>query len=182
MPFRWVPTEHALGRGSFLPANVASLEPLVLTSPAGSLDGAEVHTDSLFSMVTVQADMDCPDVPGILCSLFFYQQDVGNRADEIDIEIVPGQRTVGFTIWRDGRQVFHSTRPWAPGAPVSVGIRREASRVRFQLAGFADIVWEREVPLEPMPLYASIWWPTWVEGDPIDDTARYRLTGLQLSR
>lgn len=182
LSFNWIPTEHALGRGFFRTANVASLDPLVLTSPAGTRDGAEVHSDSLLTAVSVRARLDCPDVDGVLCALFFYQQGVGNRADEIDIEIIPQQRLVELSVWRSGIRVFQATRPWSPGTPIQAGIHREVGRVRFEIEGFADINWMRDEPLDPMPLYASIWWPSWLEGPVRPETSTFRVTELSVTR
>ena len=179
IPVTWIHSEHVLGRGTLRPENVESLDPLRLTAPAGTSDGAEVHSRRVFGAGRYTARLDCPDHAGILCALFLYQQGVGDQADEIDVEIMPERREIAFTVWKAGRRVFHRTRAWEPGAPVDVVIRRGVARISFELDGEVVASFSGpEVPTEDLPLYASIWWPVWLSGTRSAETAVFEVTDV----
>lgn len=75
---------------------------------------------------------------GTLCTLFMYQVGVGDRADEIDIEIISGSREIWFTTWIAGKRVNHASRTlrFDPSSGFhTYTIQRAASEIRFLVNG-----------------------------------------------
>lgn len=169
-PAVWQVGTHALGKGRFQPENVeVSGGRLLLHTPAGTWDGGEVRTRQLHARGTFTARLRCGVPGGALCAFFLYQTGVGDRADEIDIEILPGGREVMFTTWVRGRQTNHAR--WAlpagfdPAAFHEYTIVHASNATEFWVDGVRRARFTKQLPKQSMNLFLSAWWPTWLNGE-----------------
>jgi beta-glucanase (GH16 family) len=165
---RWTKSTHMLGRGLLDPANVVTQHGRVdlFTRPAAHT-GAEIHTRELYGTGTFVARARCAVPAGAVCAFFMYQTGVGNRADEIDIELLGGTRTIWFTTWVNGRRTNH--REVTLGFDPAAGfheylIARSTNEIRFYVDGaqLATFQKKQRLPQANMPVFANAWWPTWL--------------------
>lgn len=165
---RWVRSSHTLGRGPLLPANVESGSGFVsLMTRSEDFSGAEIMSRELYGAgrFTIHARCAVPD--GAICAFFLYEIGVGNRADEIDIEIIPSSGQIWFTTWKRGRRVNTSSHAltYDPAAAYhSYAFERTATEIRFFVDGverhrYAN---RKRLPDALMPVFANAWWPTWI--------------------
>lgn len=172
-PARWLPGDHALGRGWLDPANVAaSAGSVALILPAGRTDGAEIRSVDRHGYGSYLARMRTPLAPGSISAFFLYQGVAGDRSDEIDIEIYnDGSRRVMFTVWVAGKQTHTVTRtlPFDPAAAYhDYRIEYGAGKVRFSVDGAVMQEWTSRTPKNTMYVMSNSWWPTWLTGAPAD--------------
>src|SRR3954451_10691903 len=70
---RWAVGRHQLGRSALTAANVTVTdEALGLQLPAGTTDGAEIRSLSLFSQGLAAARLRVPDAPSSITGFFLY--------------------------------------------------------------------------------------------------------------
>jgi endo-1,3-1,4-beta-glycanase ExoK len=166
----WARGSHRLGRGPLMPALVTVADgTLSLGVRRDGFEGSEIRTHERWTYGTFSAVGRCAAPAGTLCTLFMYQTGVGDRADEIDIEILSGTRDIWFTIWIAGRQVNHVARrlSFDPAAGFnSYTIDRTANEIRFIVNGVLLHSFRHasrnKLPQSSMPLFANAWWPTWL--------------------
>jgi beta-glucanase (GH16 family) len=166
---RWQPSWHSLGKGTFLPQNVEVRDGLLrLNTPAGTWDGAEIRTYASYGYGTYSATARCAVPSGAICTLFLYQTGVGDRADEIDIEILPGTREVMFTTWVRGRRTNHARAAlpasfdFAAFHTYTITHAEKATEFRIDDVLYARFI--KQLPTQRMDLFVSAWWPTWLQG------------------
>ncbi|NJD10888.1 MAG: glycoside hydrolase family 16 protein [Gemmatimonadetes bacterium] len=166
----WLVQEHVLGRGPLLASNVTvASSQLRLALDASGYEGGEIASRRTFGAGSYAAALRCGAPAGALCAFFFYQPNAGNRADEIDIEILGGTRTIWFTTWVGGRRTNHVSRtlPFDPAAGThTYGIVRSGSSVAFYVDGAQLASFRRKVPVSRMALLVNAWWPTWLTPAP----------------
>lgn len=113
----WVAGDHPLGRGVFAPDHVSHdanggedfSGALILTLPAGTLNGAEIRSASWVAFRNVEVSLKTPDALETISAFFLYQlvPTRNDRNDEIDIEILNGTRKILFTTYVRGKQTNH---------------------------------------------------------------------------
>jgi hypothetical protein len=165
----WTAASHRLGRGVFRPENASiGTGSARLRLPAGRLEGAEIRSTYAYGYGTYEIRMRAPRAPGSLTAFFLYE-DVP-ESDEIDIEIPnDGSRRIILTVWTTGVEVNTVTLslPFDPADGVhAYRILHEPAAIRFVVDGVELHRWEGERPRAPMRLMSSVWWPSWLEGDP----------------
>jgi len=169
-PSRWIAGDHPLGNSMLRPSNVSVAGGvLLLRTPAGTRDGAEVRSVDRYTSGSFTAHMQCGLPVGALCAFFLYEYVPGNRNDEIDMEILAGTRRMMMTTWSRGRQTNHAEidLPFDPAAGIhAYVIEWSAGRVRFLVDGVAVRTFTRRLPSRPMYIFANAWWPTWLTGTP----------------
>lgn len=101
--------DHALGRGRVAAVNVVPTGGTVeLRLPAGIFDGAEFRSATRLAHGVVEGRLRAAPAPGSITALFLYEGRA-RRNDEVDIELLGGTRTALLTVWREDRQVFHTS-------------------------------------------------------------------------
>lgn len=162
----WLKQEHVLGRGPLLASNVTvTSSALHLALDANGFQGGEIASLRTFGAGSFAAQLRCGAPSGALCAFFFYEPNAGNRADEIDIEILGSTRTIWFTTWLSGRRTNHVERqldfdPWA-GMHI-YGMVRTGAAVAFYVDGKQLVSFRRKVPTSQLALLVNAWWPTWL--------------------
>jgi hypothetical protein len=165
---RWGRSTHTLGRSPLNPANIVIAGDSVrLNTTSNPYEGAEIWTWEQYGTGTFTVRGRCAVPAGALCAFFMYQGGVGDAADEIDVEILGGTRTIWFTTWVRGKRTNHRavTLPFAPDAGMhSYTIVRNTAEIRFLVDGVerAKFKGKAKLPQAKMPLYANAWWPTWL--------------------
>ena len=163
----WLREERALGAGTVAPGHVVARQTGVrLVVDGASRTGAAIRTRALHDAGEFRASMRCDAPRGAVCAFFLYEPDAGDRADEIDIEILGGTREVWLTTWVGGVRTNHVALelPFDPAAGFhEYAIRRAAERVEFLVDGARLHAFDDGVPARAMALYANAWWPTWLE-------------------
>jgi beta-glucanase (GH16 family) len=166
----WSRSTHNLGRGPLKPENVTvAASSVALATRASGFEGAEIRTLQTWTTGTFTARARCAAPTGTLCTLFMYQIGVGDRADEIDIEIISGTREIWFTTWVAGKRMNHAkaTLPFDPSSGFNTyAIDRRATEIRFLVNGVQLHTYKHKgkgkVPSSAMPLFLNTWWPTWL--------------------
>jgi len=173
-PARWEATDHALGRGWVVAANVRPAPGRVeLRLPAGTFEGAEFRSVSRLSHGTVEGRLRASAAPGSLTGFFLYEGR-GRRNDEVDVELLGGTRTILFTVWQEDVQVFHSSAEldFDPAAGLhDYRITWTEDRVEWRVDGRLLAHADGLTLGTELHLYVNAWWPTWREGGPADTDA-----------
>ena len=167
---RWRRGSHPLGRGHVLPRNAAAVGGRLRLSVSAELyRGAELLTRARHLHGSYAARMRSAPVAGTVTALFLYQ-DVPDRNDEIDIEIVnaPPARLVLAT-WVAGEITNRAELP-LPFDPAAgfheYRIDFEPGTVAFLIDGAEVQRWTRGLPTHPMRLMVNAWWPRWLTPPP----------------
>lgn len=162
----WLRQEHLLGRGPLLAGNVTVEESqLHLALNAAGYQGGEIASLRDFGTGAFAASMRCGAPSGALCAFFLYQRNAGNRADEIDIEILGATRTIWFTTWSSGRRTNHTSRTLTfdpASGNHTYGIVRTGSSVVFYVDGQEYARFRKKLPTAQLALLVNAWWPTWL--------------------
>jgi beta-glucanase (GH16 family) len=168
-PLRWVAGDHGLGRSRLDPANVSvSGGALALALPAGTLDGGEVRTTSLWRTGTYRARLKVAAAPSSLTGFFLYAPP--DYESEIDIELLgDASGTVLLSTYARGAQTHTETRrlgfdPTAGFHDYAFTVARKS--VTFRVDGVALRTWKTGIPTAPMALYVNAWFPAWLAGVP----------------
>ena len=181
-PSAWIPGDHPLGRGLFVPENVSHRgTKLLLTVPAGGYNGAEIKSASPVQFRDVEVRLRTPRAPGSISAFFLYEFVYTDDNDEIDIEIFnDGSRKIWFTTWVDGGLIptnhAEHTLPFDP-ALRSHNYRIEWSSgwVRFLVDGVLMQEWTEGVPQDAMYVMSNAWWPTWMDGPTLDKSRMHQI-------
>ncbi|MBV9772906.1 MAG: glycoside hydrolase family 16 protein [Gemmatimonadetes bacterium] len=182
-PARWLPGDHALGRGRLAPANVSAAGgAAVLTLPAGRYDGAEIRSAARHGYGSYLARLRTPLAPGSISAFFLYQGVEGGN-DEVDVEIHnDGSRRVIFTTWVAGKQTNSVTRtlPFDPAATFhDYRIEYQAGKVRFLVDGALMQQWTSKLPKNAMYVMTNAWWPIWLSGAPATADVSLRVDRIE---
>lgn len=165
---RWIRSSHWLGRGPLLPTNVEPGSGFVnLMTRSDGYSGAEIMSREQYGAGKFTINARCGVPSGAICAFFLYEIGVGDRADEVDIEIIPATNRIWFTTWRRGRRTHYSSHvlPFdAASAYHTYAFERAASEIRFLVDGvlIQRFVNSRKLPQAIMPVFANAWWPTWI--------------------
>lgn len=165
---RWGRSTHTLGRSQLVPANVQIAGDSVrLVTSSGPYAGAEIWTWQQYGTGTFDIRGRCGVPSGAVCAFFMYETGVGDFADEIDIEILGGSRTIWFTTWVRGKRTNHKelTLPFNPALAMhTYTIVRGTSEIAFLVDGMerAKFKGKGKLPQAVMPVFANAWWPTWL--------------------
>lgn len=182
----WSADTHPLGRGSVRGANVTLGEgKAALALSAGAYDGAEILTTTRYGMGTYEARMRTPRAPGSVSAFFLYQGVPGDN-DEIDIELFnDGTHRIMFTTWVAGKEMNNliHTLPFDPAAALhDYGIEWSAKAVRFRVDGVVMQEFRRGIPQSAMFVMANTWWPTWLTGPLLAETATFEIDRIRAGR
>jgi beta-glucanase (GH16 family) len=162
----WNKQEHVLGRGWLLASNVTvESSQLRLWLDANGYEGGEIASRAPFGLGSFAARLRCGAPTGALCAFFLYQPNAGDRADEIDIEILGGTREIWFTTWSRGRRTNHAARvlTFDPAAAAhQYAIVRTSSSVAFYVDGKELARFRKRLPIAEMALLVNAWWPSWL--------------------
>lgn len=162
----WQRDAWNLGRGPLKPSNVAVSNGLLqlYTDPA-DFSGAEVRTHALHGAGTFSARVRCASAAGTVCAFFMYELYSGDRADEIDIEILPDRNQIHFTTWVNGRRTKTAAHTLSdPASWHDLRIERTSDVIRFFVDGQLrqTFTGRKKLPQATMPLFLNSWWPTWI--------------------
>ena len=147
---------------------------LILTLPAGTLNGAEIRSASWVAFRNVEVSLKTPDALETISAFFLYQlvPTRNDRNDEIDIEILNGTRKILFTTYVRGKQTnhweldlgfdpsrdFYDYRiEWSPGR-----VRFWVDNQLMPLDDQGNLEWTTGVPSNAMYVMSNVWWPTWL--------------------
>jgi beta-glucanase (GH16 family) len=172
---QWVKIARPFGHGTLDPANVTVAEGLLgIKIPAGTLNGGEMRSTSLYRYGTYRTRMKIAYAPSSLTAFFLYKRP--DYAQEIDIEIFNDD---------SGRIMFSTYSGFAQTNNVIVDlsldltadfhvytIEYDAGSVRFLLDGTELQRFSTGVPRSSMYLFANAWFPSWLAGD-VATTDRY---------
>jgi len=164
---RWTKESHALGRSELDPANVdVAGGKLRVKIPAGTLDGGEIRSNSLYYHGSYVARMKLPHAPSSITGFFLYRSP--DYAREIDIELFnDSTRRIMFTTYAGGRQTNTATMrlPFdATAAYHTYAFRYGPGVVRFYVDGKVVKTFKDGVPNSSMYLYTNTWFPAWLDG------------------
>lgn len=149
---------------------------LRITSPAETLDGGAIRSESLYRYGTYRARLKAPDAPSSIAAFFLYA--TPDYEKEIDIEIYnDGSRRVMFSVYSptygpDGNLVKKPTRTQTKKLPFdpSVGFHEYRfdfypQEVTFYVDGEPMQSWSEGLPGEPMNVWVNTWFPDWLSGE-----------------
>lgn len=167
-PARWTPTAHPLGRGAFRAVNVTfSPAGLLLTLPAGTLDGGELRARRPVGPGTFTARLRSAGSPGSISAFFLYRHDVAtDSSDELDVEIPGGApHHVLLTVWRRGVRTPVDQRDLPLDFDPAAGLHdyafaRTGTDVRFTVDG-REVFRSARAPDVAMTPMFNAWYPTW---------------------
>ncbi len=172
---RWEAATRDLGRGGLAPENVGLEDGLLLlTLPAGTLDGGEVESKDLYGPGFYAARIKVPDAPSSITGFFLYEPP--DLESEIDIEIYndPSGKIL-FTTYADGEQTHTETTslPFDPTEDFhDYAFFYDESSITFYVDGEPMQEFEGGLPEKRMKLYVNTWFPTWLDGEE-PDSDRY---------
>lgn len=164
---RWVKISRPFGHGTLDPANVTVANDLLgIKLPAGTLNGGEMRSTSLYRYGTYRTRMRIADAPSSLTAFFLYKRP--DLAQEIDIEIFNDST---------GRIMFSTYSGFAQTHNIIVDlptdltadfhiytIEYDPGSVRFLLDGMELQRWSTGVPRSSMYLFTNAWFPFWLAG------------------
>lgn len=164
---RWVVSSRPFGWGTLTPANVAVANgELGIEHPAGTLDGGEMRTKTLYQYGTYRALLKIADAPSSLTAFFLYR--APDYEQEIDIEIYDDSTgRVMFSTYSGGSQTNTVTKtlPFDPTAGFhEYTIDYARGSVRFLVDGTLMQSWTRGVPRASMYVFLNSWFPSWLAG------------------
>jgi endo-1,3-1,4-beta-glycanase ExoK len=168
---RWLVSSRPFGWGILTSANVTVANgQLGIAHPAGTLDGGELRTRSLYQYGTYRAHLKIANAPSSLTAFFLYR--APDYEQEIDIEIYDDSTgRVMFSTYSGGAQTntVTKTMPFDPTAAFhDYTIEYERSSVRFLVDGTLMQSWTRGVPRASMYVYLNSWFPSWLAGQAPD--------------
>ena len=170
---------HALGRSQLLTSNVGyTAKGLTFKLSANKYEGGEIGSSTLYLYGSYEAQIMCPTAPGSICTFFLYQPNVGDRADEIDIEIYnDGSRLIQFSTWVGGERTNYALGilSFDPSAAYhNYRIEFYPGRLSFLVDDHPMQTWASGLPSHPMSIMFNAWWPYWLQGqNPPVDTYMY---------
>ncbi len=165
----WDVANYPFGRGWFRSSNARVTNgALILESPNGTYDGAELITRRRFPGGRFEADLACNAPRGAMCAFFLYETGVGDFADEIDIEILGATDQIVLTTWVGGIRTNTLTRTYPAGVDPRqlqrYTILQAGGTVTFYVGDIPLTRFTSGVPQREMELAVSLWWPTWLSG------------------
>jgi len=176
---RWVVSSRPFGYGTLDPSNVAVANgQLGIRLPAGTRDGGEMRTRSLYGFGTYRALMKLANAPSSLTAFFLYKRP--DYQQEIDIELFndPSGKVM-FSTWSGGSTTpTHTVTTQLPFDPTTsyheYAIDYRSGSVRFLVDGTPMQSWSSGVPRSSMYLYLNAWFPSWLAGQaPTGDRYTY---------
>jgi beta-glucanase (GH16 family) len=174
---QWVKIGRSFGHGTLDPANVTVAGGFLgIKLPAGTLDGGEMRSTSLYRYGTYRTRMKIADAPSSLTAFFLYKRP--DYAQEIDIEVFNDET---------GRIMFSTYSGFAQTHNVIVDLETDLTAdfhvytieydpgsVRFLLDGIELQSWSTGVTRSSMYLFANAWFPSWLAGEvPTTDRVTY---------
>lgn len=163
----WTREAMPLGASTVVPDNVVLDDRVIrLVADGAHRTGAAVRTRSTYDAGDFRASMRCSAPRGAVCAFFLYQTGVGDRADEIDIELLAGTPDIWLTTWVRGERTNHEriTLPFDPADGFHVyGMAWHDGVVAFEVDGIELHRFVGRVPDARMSLFANAWWPTWLD-------------------
>jgi beta-glucanase (GH16 family) len=168
---RWLVSSRPFGWGTLTPANVAVANgQLGIRHPAGTLDGGEMRTKSLYEFGTYRTRLEVADAPNSLTAFFLYR--APDYQQEIDIEIYDDSSgRVMFSTYSGGSQTNTVTKilPFDPTAGFhEYTIDYRKGSVSFLVDGTPMQSWTRGVPRASMYVFLNSWFPSWLPGQAPD--------------
>lgn len=172
---RWVKIARPFGHGTLDPANVTVADGLLgIRLPAGTLNGGEMRSTSLYRYGTYRTRMKIANAPSSLTAFFLYKRP--DYAQEIDIEIFNDDTgRIMFSTYSG----FAQTNNVIVDLPIDLttdfhvyAIEYDPGSVRFLLDGTQLQSWSSGVPRSSMYLFANAWFPFWLAGE-MPTTDRY---------
>ena len=174
---QWVKNSRPFGYGAVDPANVAVANGLLgIKLPAGTLNGGEMRSSSVYSYGSYRIWMKVANAPSSLTAFFLYKRP--DYAQEIDIEIYnDSSGRVMFSTYSGGSQTHNITMQLPFDATADFheyDIEYQPGSVRFLVDGVQMQSWSSGVPRASMYLYVNAWFPSWLAGQtPATDRFTY---------
>jgi hypothetical protein len=167
-PTQWRVSTHPLGRGTFKPVNVTFTPGgLLLTLPAGTLDGGELQATAGVEDGTFTARMRTAGSPGSISAFFLLKQDAKtDSSDELDFEIPGGTpHRVLLTVWRKGVKTPAAQRIVPLAFDPAAGFHdyrfvRDGTHVTFTIDGGPRFTYAKAPDVSLLPVF-NAWYPTW---------------------
>lgn len=170
---RWVKIGRPFGHGTLDPANVTvANELLQIRLPAGTLNGGEMRSTSLYRFGSYRTRMRVANAPSSLTAFFLYKKP--DYAQEIDIEIFNDSTgRIMFSTYSGSAQ----TNNVVVDLPIDLTadfheytIEYEPGSARFLLDGTELQRFSSGAPRSSMYLFANAWFPFWLAGErPVTD-------------
>jgi licheninase len=172
---RWVAISRAAGHGTLDPANVAVANgQLGIKLPAGTLNGGEMRSTSLYRWGSYRVRMKVANAPTSLTAFFLYWTPDYQR--EIDVELWnDSSRRIMFSTYSGGAQTNTRTMQLPFDATEDFheyAIEYRPGLVRFLVDGTLMQRWSRGITRSSMSLFVNAWFPSWLGGQ-APDTDRY---------
>jgi beta-glucanase (GH16 family) len=174
---RWTAVDRPFGFGKVDSANVTVANGLLgVKLPAGTLDGGEVRSTSLYRYGSYRVWMKVANAPSSVTAFFLYKRP--DYAQELDIEIFDdSSREVMFTTYSGGRQT-HTVTTLLPFDATAgfheYAIEYDPGSVRFLVDGVQLQAWSNAVTKSSMYVYVNAWFPSWLSGErPSSDRFTY---------
>jgi licheninase len=164
---QWVKIGRPFGHGTLDPANVTVADGFLgIKLPAGTLDGGEMRSTSVYRYGTYRTRMKIADAPSSLTAFFLYKRP--DYAQEIDIEIFNDDTgRIMFSTYSG----FAQTHNIVGDLPIDLTadfhvytIEYDPGSVRFLLDGQELQRWSTGLPRSSMYLFTNAWFPFWLEG------------------
>jgi licheninase len=164
---QWVKIGRPFGHGTLDPANVTVADGFLgIKLPAGTLDGGEMRSTSVYRYGTYRTRMKIADAPSSLTAFFLYKRP--DYAQEIDIEIFNDDTgRIMFSTYSG----FAQTHNIVVDLPIDLTadfhvytIEYDPGSVRFLLDGQELQRWSTGLPRSSMYLFTNAWFPFWLEG------------------
>jgi beta-glucanase (GH16 family) len=174
---QWVKSSRPFGYGTIDPANVAVANGLLgVKLPAGTLDGAEIRSTSLYRYGSYDAWMKVANAPSSLTAFFLYKKP--DYAQEIDIEIFnDSSGRIMFSTYSGFAQTHNITMQLPFDATADFHeytIEYDPGSVRFLVDGVQMQSWSSGVTRSSMYLFVNAWFPSWLAGEtPTTDRFTY---------
>jgi beta-glucanase (GH16 family) len=174
---KWVKITRPFGHGTVDAANVAVADDLLSVKlPAGTLDGGEMRSTSLYRYGTYRTRMKVANAPSSLTAFFLYKKP--DYAQEIDIEIFnDSSRRVWFSTYSSGSQT-HTVEKLLPFDATAdfheYAVEYDPGAVRFLVDNAPMQSWSTGVTRSSMYLFVNAWFPSWLAGErPATDRYTY---------
>jgi beta-glucanase (GH16 family) len=162
---KWIKSQHALGRGRFVPDNVsAGNGKLRLKIPARTLDSAEIESKAAYGYGSFVARMKTPVAPSSITGFYLYRSP--DFEAEIDIEIY-NDGTADYVTYAGGKKTHLVSKklPFDPRKRFhTYRIDYYPTVVRFYVDGALVQRYTTGLPQGPMKLLVNTWFPGWLPG------------------
>lgn len=165
-------SNKTLGKTSLKTENVEVKNGMLkIKLPAERLEGGELATKEFFSHGNYEIRMKLPLAPSSITGFFLYAPP--DFFNEIDIEVINSREgKFLLTTYANGKVQNEATEylGFDPTADFhTYGFEYTKDRVRFYVDQQLIKEFKEEFQREPMQLMVNVWYPAWLDGEPVAD-------------